>query len=94
LTNAAALAQESEKHANPTSKALLGIFRMEVQQSVDWKYQVIHIQGTLTPRTSVLGKLARVAAPAGNGFAVANRGKKLKVRHGFPLNALEVKLSE
>jgi len=37
--------------------------------------------------------LACVAAPAGDGFDVANRGEKLS-RHGFPLNTREVKLSE
>jgi hypothetical protein len=38
--------------------------------------------------------LARVAAPAGNDFAVANRGEKLKSRHGFPLSMLQAKLLE
>ncbi len=37
--------------------------------------------------------LACVAAPAGDGFVVANGGQKLS-RHGFPLNTLEVKSSE
>ena len=38
--------------------------------------------------------LARVAAPAGNGFAVTNRGKKLNFRHGFPFNMLKATLFE
>ncbi len=81
---------------SPIKRELLGvIFRTRIEQSVDWKRYVIDTERAMAADTvAILGVLACVAAAAGNGFAVTNRGEKLKSRHGFPLNMWQAKLSE
>ena len=95
LTDAAALAQEPEQYADPASKVFVMIFGMRSEWSADLKSHVIDAEGAMaTDTVAILGVLARVAAPAGHDFAVANRGEKLKSRHGFPWNMLKGEVSE
>jgi hypothetical protein len=95
LANSTALAQGPEQDADPARKVLLVVFRKGIKQSVDLKTHVSKPECSVAPDTSAIRwVLASVASPAGNCFAVANRGEKLKSGHGFPLNMLWIRLSE
>jgi hypothetical protein len=75
---------------------LLGlIVRPAVERAADFETNVFHVEGAMAADAgAILWVLAGIAVSAGNGFAVANRGEKLKSGHGFPLNMLEVESSE
>jgi hypothetical protein len=71
------------------------IFRSTIKRSQDLNVHVINTETAMAADTvAIIWVLARVAAPAGNGFAVTNRWEKLKSRHGFPLNMLWAWLSD
>jgi hypothetical protein len=95
LTNTAALAQAPKQVSDPARKLFRVISRTRIEPSADLKRYVIDTERVMAANTvAILGKLACVATPAGNGFAVTNRGDELKSRHGFPLNLLQTKLFE
>jgi hypothetical protein len=95
LTNAAALAHAPKQFSDSACRLFVMIFRTKIGWSADLKNHVTNTESAMAADTSAIVRvLACVAAPAGDGFAVTNRGEKLKCRHGFPLNMLEVKLLE
>jgi hypothetical protein len=54
LANSTALAQGPEQDADRAFKVILVIFRTEIQQSVDFKTQVIEIKDTVAPVTGAI----------------------------------------
>jgi hypothetical protein len=95
LTNAAAFSQASKQVADQARELFGLIFRTLTERSADLEINVIDAKRAMAPDTSaILRELASIAAPAGNGFAITNRGEELKSRHCFPLNVFELELSE
>lgn len=73
LANSTTIAQGPEQNADPDCKLLLVIFRIGIEQRVEFKTHVIQSQGTLAPDTgAVPRKLASMTSRTGDSFAVTN----------------------